>query len=414
MVDQATQNVNDLSTAPPQGGNLRTREDWLRLIIHGGHVTRIGQHLALVIYHLTDTTTNVATLSARDLEKITGWSKTVIVKHLREIHEFVHVMWGAGRAKSVFELQGVIANVMAAKKAERDAATPVATADAAKGSGTEDAAIVATPVANSVATTVSGTDVATPVAATQSCGNVVATKNDDVSPSPLKERSPPAPPLKKITPPSPDLTSHPSREERAPDWTLEEGCFAGQIFELSEVEYTGLQRAYGNLEFPAELVSADVFLADEFAKAAPKPGHAERMKRLHLYLNSQNRKTGELRRQVLAVAASKPRKSAAPMLGENADHSSCWVDETGLHLVNGYRADWLKKFDGNEERLEMAINEIAPYVKPNSPTPLQIQVNGKLGKIIGEKIDKDTRYSKAVKPEKGISRLKEKFLRAGE
>lgn len=207
MVDQATQNVNDLSTAPPQGGNLRTREDWLRLIIHGGHVTRIGQHLALVIYHLTDTTTNVATLSARDLEKITGWSKTVIVKHLREIHEFVHVMWGAGRAKSVFELQGVIANVMAAKKAERDAATPVATADAAKGSGTEDAAIVATPVANSVATTVSGTDVATPVAATQSCGNVVATKNDDVSPSPLKERSPPAPPLKKIHPHPCSLTS---------------------------------------------------------------------------------------------------------------------------------------------------------------------------------------------------------------
>ena len=119
--------VNSIS---PDNTNLRTREDWLRAIIHSRQVNRIGQHLALVIYHLTDPSTNSATLSARDLEAITGWSKTVIVKHLREIHEFIHVKWGAGRAKSVFEMQGVIAGVMAAKKAEREIANTVATTDA--------------------------------------------------------------------------------------------------------------------------------------------------------------------------------------------------------------------------------------------------------------------------------------------
>lgn len=405
MSSKTSEICNSNSPANP---NLRTRDDWLRAIIHGRQVDRIGQHLALVIYHLTDPSTNTATLSARDLEAITGWSKTVIVKHLREIHDFIHVKWGAGRAKSVFEMQGVIADMMAAKKAERDAAaaaaTEVATTDAAKASGNDSGNEVAAPVATTVATNVSGNVAATIVAANQSCGNVVATKSGEggtIGGETTKTLQP-------------NNTHTPAAcEARAPDWLVEDGCFAGQLFELSETEYLGMQRAYGNLEFPAEMVSADAFFAAKFIPMDPRPPRSEQMAALHNYLNTQNRKAGELRRQVMASAAGKPRKSAAPMLGENADHSSCWLDEKGLHLVNGFRAEWLKKFDNDEERLDLALKEIAPHVKPNSPTSMSVQVGGKLAKIVGEKRDRDTRYAKAVKPEKGISRLKEKFLKAG-
>lgn len=81
----------------------------------------------------------------------------------------------------------------------------------------------------------------------------------------------------------------------------------------------------------------------------------------------------------------------------------CWVDQNGLHLVNGFRAEWLKKFDGSEERLEMAIKAVAPDVKLNSQMPIKVQVDGMLAKLIGEKLDKDARYARAAtaaKPEK--------------
>src|SRR5687767_10671730 len=86
-----------------------TREEWLYAILYSGKVTRIGQHLALVIYHLADPEKNSVMLSARDLERITGWSRTAIIDHLAEIEVFIRVTWGAGRAKSLFELQGIIA-----------------------------------------------------------------------------------------------------------------------------------------------------------------------------------------------------------------------------------------------------------------------------------------------------------------
>src|SRR5262249_25086516 len=130
VVQETNEKVNEISTAFQQASNLRTREQWIDAVLHSGRVSRIGQHLALVIYHLSDTSTNIAKLSARDLERITGWGRTAIIDHLNELHrlgEFLRVQWGQGRAKSVFELQGVIAEVMAAKKAEREAATTTVT-----------------------------------------------------------------------------------------------------------------------------------------------------------------------------------------------------------------------------------------------------------------------------------------------
>ena len=57
--------------------NGYTRDEFLHAILHSGQVTKIGQHLALVLYHLADTTTNVARLSLSDLERITDRKSVV-------------------------------------------------------------------------------------------------------------------------------------------------------------------------------------------------------------------------------------------------------------------------------------------------------------------------------------------------
>jgi hypothetical protein len=115
-----TQNVNRTSTGH-DGRNGITLPEWIHAVLHSGEVTRIGQHLALVLYFLTDAETNVAKVSARDLEKITGWGRTAIIDHLSELEIFIRVTWGRGRAKSQFDLQGVIANVVSEEISGREA-----------------------------------------------------------------------------------------------------------------------------------------------------------------------------------------------------------------------------------------------------------------------------------------------------
>ena len=83
-----------------------------------------------------------------------------------------------------------------------------------------------------------------------------------------------------------------------------------------------------------------------------------------------------------------------------------------LTLVNGVRATWLERFGGDEKRLDLALTEVTPFMQPNGNRPLIIQLEAKLAKIAGEKLDRDERYAKAAKPGKGISRLKDKFLKA--
>lgn len=93
------------------GRNGRTPEEWLYAILHSGQVTRVGQHLALVLFHLANEK-GVATLSMRDLQSITGWGRTTICDHLGEIETFIKTSLGRGRAKSIFELQGLITDAI--------------------------------------------------------------------------------------------------------------------------------------------------------------------------------------------------------------------------------------------------------------------------------------------------------------
>lgn len=87
--------------------NMMTREDFLRRVMNSGEVTKIAQHLALVIFILSEGK-NTIEASARDLERITGWGRSAIMDHLTELEVFMSVTLGVGRGKTVFELQGVI------------------------------------------------------------------------------------------------------------------------------------------------------------------------------------------------------------------------------------------------------------------------------------------------------------------
>lgn len=95
------------------GRNERTAEDWLEAILHSGQVTRVAQHLALVIFHIADEK-GVAAISMRELERITGWSKSTLAAHLAEIKTFIDVTLGRGRGRSTFALQGMITEAVVA------------------------------------------------------------------------------------------------------------------------------------------------------------------------------------------------------------------------------------------------------------------------------------------------------------
>ena len=89
--------------------NQMTLGEFRRRVLLSGEVTRIAQHLALVIVDLAEATKFEA--SVRDLERITGWPKSRIADHLAELQVFMTVTLGVGRRKTVFELQGVIEDV---------------------------------------------------------------------------------------------------------------------------------------------------------------------------------------------------------------------------------------------------------------------------------------------------------------
>ena len=95
-------------TAVMYTSNHRTRDEFLHAVLYSGEVTRVGQHLALVLYYVCGATNNVAKLSMRDLEQTTGWGRQTILDHLSEIHMFFKFTASRGRGKSSFEMQGAI------------------------------------------------------------------------------------------------------------------------------------------------------------------------------------------------------------------------------------------------------------------------------------------------------------------
>jgi hypothetical protein len=67
-----------------------------------------------------------------------------------------------------------------------------------------------------------------------------------------------------------------------------------------------------------------------------------------------------------------------------------------LEIFNEEFAHWLLKFDGDAERLELALMQAAAFIQPNSRRPLLTQVRQQLARAVAEKSDKDRRYATAA------------------
>jgi hypothetical protein len=80
---------------------------------------------------------------------------------------------------------------------------------------------------------------------------------------------------------------------------------------------------------------------------------------------------------------------------DNDPYSGVVFDKGKLTLLNGTKAYWLDKL-GSEDRLDLALVEIAPALQPNGRVPLQAQVEQRLAKIAAERKDRDERYARAA------------------
>lgn len=58
-----------------------------------------------------------------------------------------------------------------------------------------------------------------------------------------------------------------------------------------------------------------------------------------------------------------------------------------LQLLNGARAEWLKRFEGDEQALELALIQAMPYVKPNNVHSIRVQVEAALAKQLSWKAE---------------------------
>lgn len=94
---------------------------------------------------------------------------------------------------------------------------------------------------------------------------------------------------------------------------------------------------------------------------------------------------------------------ADPHLNEGIE-----VVDGSVRLVNGTRAEWLKRFGGDEEALNLAVMEAAGGLQPNSKKPIKPQIERVLAKIVRESRDKDKRYAKAAEKNRSEPRQQRK------
>lgn len=328
------------------GHNGMTRDEWLNVILTSGEVTRIAQHIALVIYHLSDPTTNEAKVSARDLERITGWGRTAIIDHVSELEIFIRVRWGAGRAKARFELQGVIADAVKPLQEARQADTTADTRTAFNSYVREaDTTVDTTADINSC---VREADANT---ATNELNNVLVSTsrtqrggkggrlelNSLRPPENAREREG----VREVEGEAPAFIVH-------PDGSISLTAFEG----FTATEVAGFRTTYAWLEFPAELIAADQRLAAEFERDGTTFGAQDRIGRLHRMLAENNREAGALVR----VAQEKLRAK------QSLADESCWFDEDRLMVANGFKSDLLELVGGSEQRLRINLDKAAASV----------------------------------------------------
>lgn len=80
------------------------------------------------------------------------------------------------------------------------------------------------------------------------------------------------------------------------------------------------------------------------------------------------------------------------------------ADDGRIVLSNGTRQEWLERFGGDAERLDLALLEVGGQVQPNSRQPLRLQAERALARICGDRNDKDRRYNSAVASRSQVSK----------
>jgi len=118
--------------------------------------------------------------------------------------------------------------------------------------------------------------------------------------------------------------------------------------------------------------------------------------------NKETKKQAALNDSAQAREQGKPKhnpeRDPDPLnLNPGRHHPDVTRSPTGeLALTNGKRADWLKRFDGDETGLDLALMQIADKVQPNSTRTIEVQVEAQLAGIIQRKREQDQRYLKAA------------------
>lgn len=413
------------------GHNGMSRDEWLFTILRSGQVTRIAQHLALVIYHLSDPSTNIARLSTRDLEGMTGWGRTTIRHHIDELDTFIAVTWGQGRAKALFELQGVIAEAVKPLKAARDQAkngqpsghndvpqgnlvvSQVATTSDEDGvcgqpGGQNEQSLVAAWSATSGNGDLRGHN-----SGHLNNGHAATTENGQTGgQNGTAKRLAKWPQnenggdyrggiLDSESSHHQQGYIHHGRarsrvretDETPPEYIVHpDGSFSGTAFEhFTATEVATMRSVFPALDIIPELINADKFLARAFEKDGTPFDSPERHARLHAFLAKKNRDSFAMIQAMQATPKAPPQL----MPGVLAE-GYIVTDRLRIELVNGVRAEWVDRFGGAEDVLDDTLIELSGKIKPNSPTPIVAQIDSYLARVARDRRDSDKRYQKAT------------------
>lgn len=328
------------------GHNGMSRDEWLNAILQSGEVTRIAQHLALVIYHLSDPATNTAKLSARDLERITGWGRTAIIEHIDEMEIYIRVKWGSGRAKALFELQGVITEALQPYRSARDADTNT---DATVGT------ISCVQEPDTTADTTADTTRLWPSPGHKKPLNAVLVAAS-------RTQTPKRGDYRGVTINSSINPYHHQGDARWNDADAtpkqfvvhSDGSFSGTAFEaFTATEVASMRVVYSYLDILAELAHADRFLAKEFDRDGTEFGSQDRVDRLHVLLRKRNAEAMAMVRANQEAIREKARAGA---------DDSCWFAEDRLMVANGFESELLELVSGDSRRLRLTLDKAAASV----------------------------------------------------
>lgn len=108
----------------------------------------------------------------------------------------------------------------------------------------------------------------------------------------------------------------------------------------------------------------------------------------------------------LSINSQRDRDNAAPTTSRGQGYWGGVLNPQGpqavlnsgkIFLDADTRAEWLERFGGDATELDLALIQIAQSVQENSNRPVIVQVASQLAKIVREKLERDKRYTRAVK-----------------